>query len=75
VPDTANWVAQSKVDFSLGYSSYFVAAIDAGEPVVLLAGVHVGCFELFAGEGRGATKGLKKRRLIAANTKRAGPYG
>jgi len=51
VPDTANWVAQGKIDFSLGYSSYYVAAIDAGEPVVLLAGVHVGCFELFAGEG------------------------
>jgi hypothetical protein len=29
-----------KIDFSLGYSSYFVAAIDVGEPVVLLAGVH-----------------------------------
>jgi NitT/TauT family transport system substrate-binding protein len=51
VPDTAHWVAQGKIDFSLGYSSYFVAAIDAGEPVLLLAGVHVGCFELFAGEG------------------------
>jgi len=51
VPDTASWVAQSKIDFSLGYSSYYVAAIDAGELVVLLAGVHVGCFELFAGEG------------------------
>ena len=44
-------VARGKVDFSLAYASQFVTTIDAGEPVTLLAGVMVGCFELFGNEG------------------------
>jgi hypothetical protein len=27
-----------------------ILSIDSGEPIVILAGVHVGCFELFATE-------------------------
>jgi NitT/TauT family transport system substrate-binding protein len=60
---TAEAVAQGKVDFSLGYTSYFVAAIDAGEPVVLLAGIHVGCFELFAREGIRGVADLKGKNV------------
>jgi NitT/TauT family transport system substrate-binding protein len=50
-PEIPGAVAHGKVDFSLAYASQFVATIDAGEPVTLLAGVMVGCFELFANEG------------------------
>jgi NitT/TauT family transport system substrate-binding protein len=39
------------VDFSPAYASDSVRAIDAGEPLTLLAGVMVGCFELFGNEG------------------------
>src|SRR6266852_3060660 len=49
--DTAGTIAGGKIDFSMAHASYFVPAIDAGEPVILLAGIHVGCFELFAREG------------------------
>ena len=38
------------VDFSLNYASNWIADIDAGEPITLLAGVMVGCFELFGNE-------------------------
>ena len=34
----------------MAHASYWIPAIDAGEPVVLLAGIHVGGFELFARE-------------------------
>jgi NitT/TauT family transport system substrate-binding protein len=44
-------VACGKVDYSLAYALQLVASIDAGEPVTLLAGVMVGCFELFGKEG------------------------
>jgi NitT/TauT family transport system substrate-binding protein len=44
-------LARGKVDFDTNYASNFVRAIDAGEPITLLSGVHVGCFELFAGNG------------------------
>jgi NitT/TauT family transport system substrate-binding protein len=49
--DTSGAIAGGKIDFSMAHASYFVPAIDVGEAVVLLAGVHVGCFELFAREG------------------------
>jgi NitT/TauT family transport system substrate-binding protein len=44
-------LARGKVDFDTNYASNFVRAIDAGEPITLLGGVMVGCFELFGNEG------------------------
>ena len=71
-------VARRKVDFALDFPVLFVPAIDSGEPITVLAGVHVGCFELFARDDvrsiadlRGKTVGLKASppallRLMAA---------
>ena len=42
-------IAQRKVDFALDFPVLFIPGIDAGKPITVLAGVHVGCFELFAG--------------------------
>src|SRR5215472_6985507 len=44
-------IGRSKVDFGLVYSPLVIPAIDAGEAVTLLGGIHVGCFELFVKEG------------------------
>ncbi len=44
-------VARGKIDFGFNYASNYVTAIDAGEPIMLLAGVMVGCYELFGSEG------------------------
>ena len=41
-------VAQGKVDFAMDFALKYVSAIDAGMPLTVLAGIHVGCFELFA---------------------------
>jgi NitT/TauT family transport system substrate-binding protein len=60
---TAEAIAAGKVDFSMAHASYWVPAIDAGEPVVLLAGVHVGCFELFAREGVHSVADLKGKSV------------
>jgi len=38
-------------DLNMGYASGFAAAIDAGEPITVLAGVMVGCVEVFANQG------------------------
>src|ERR1700740_2375510 len=56
---TAGAIAGGKVDFSMAHASYWIPALDAGEPVVLLAGIHVGCFELFAREGIHSVGDLK----------------
>ena len=40
-----------------------IVAIDAGEPLTIVAGVHVGCFELFAHEGIRSIRDLKGRKV------------
>ena len=49
-PGATELLAHGKIDFDTNYASNFVRAIDTGEPITLLAGVHVGCFELFAND-------------------------
>jgi NitT/TauT family transport system substrate-binding protein len=60
--DTAP-LARGKVDFDTNYASNFVRAIDAGEPITLLSGVHVGCFELFGNEGIRTITDLKGKSV------------
>jgi NitT/TauT family transport system substrate-binding protein len=60
---TAGAIAGGKVDFSMAHASYWIPAIDAGEPVMLLAGIHVGCFELFAREGIHSVGDLKGKSV------------
>jgi NitT/TauT family transport system substrate-binding protein len=52
-----------KVDFSQAYASNFLRQIDAGDPITLLSGVHVGCFELFASEGIRGIPDLKGKTV------------
>jgi NitT/TauT family transport system substrate-binding protein len=59
-------VARGKFDFTGSFALSYIEAIDAGAPVALLAGVHVGCYELFAKESirsitelKGKSVGLK----------------
>jgi NitT/TauT family transport system substrate-binding protein len=49
--DLSAAIAQRKVDFALDFPVLFAPGIDAGKPITVLAGVHVGCFELFAWAG------------------------
>jgi len=56
-------VMQGEVDFSGAYANQSVRAIDAGEPLMLLAGLMVGCFELFAREGIGSVAELKGKSI------------
>jgi NitT/TauT family transport system substrate-binding protein len=44
-------IGRGELDFGLSYASNFVPAIDVGKPITVLAGVHIGCFELFGKEG------------------------
>jgi len=56
-------VAHGRVDFAPIYASQSVRAIDAGERLTLLAGVMVGCFELFAREGIDSVAELKGQSI------------
>jgi NitT/TauT family transport system substrate-binding protein len=43
-------LAAGEVDLTQVFSASFLPQLEAGVPIVLLAGVHVGCFELFGTE-------------------------
>jgi NitT/TauT family transport system substrate-binding protein len=44
-------IGRGEVDFSAAAPLDFLEAIDAGASIVVLGGVHVGCYEFFAREG------------------------
>jgi NitT/TauT family transport system substrate-binding protein len=56
-------LAHGKIDFDMNYASNFVRAIDAGEPITLVAGVMIGCFELFGREGIRSITDLKGKSI------------
>ena len=45
------------------FAALLLPAIDAGEAVTVLAGVHVGCFELFANESIRTIRDLKGKKV------------
>jgi NitT/TauT family transport system substrate-binding protein len=47
-----------RVDFTLSFAVNHILAIDAGAPITVLGGVHIGCYELFASEGVHTITGL-----------------
>ncbi len=44
-------IARGEVDFSLNFAAPLVVSMAAGERIKVVAGVHPGCFELFAHDG------------------------
>jgi NitT/TauT family transport system substrate-binding protein len=59
----AGALARGEVDFSLHFSAPSILALDAGEPLTVIAGVHVGCFELFGHEGIRTVRDLKGKKV------------
>jgi NitT/TauT family transport system substrate-binding protein len=51
--------ATAKVDVSMAFVAPFIMQVDASVPVVLLGGIHAGCFELFGTERVWAIRDLK----------------
>jgi NitT/TauT family transport system substrate-binding protein len=55
--------ADGKVDFTVTFAVNHIQAIDHGAPITILAGVHAGCYELFAREGLGSITELKGKQV------------
>ncbi len=70
----AGMVAEGKLDFSVALAPEAVRRIDAGAPVVILAGVHPGCYELFAHEPVNSIKDLKGRSVAIPEQTGYGPH-
>ena len=47
---SAGVTARGEADFLLNFAAPLLIPMDAGEPLTVIAGAHVGCFELFAND-------------------------
>jgi NitT/TauT family transport system substrate-binding protein len=56
-------IANGDIDLTLQFSGPLLLEIDRGSSITLLAGIHVGCFELFAKEGIRSIADLKGRTV------------
>jgi NitT/TauT family transport system substrate-binding protein len=59
----AEAIGRGDVDLSLHFVALLIPAIDAGGAITMLAGVHVGCFELFANEDIRSIRDLKGKKV------------
>jgi NitT/TauT family transport system substrate-binding protein len=63
--------ARGDVDLSMAFVAPFILQVDAGLPIVLLGGVHVGCFELFGLERVWTIRDLKGRTVAVPELRSA----
>jgi NitT/TauT family transport system substrate-binding protein len=56
-------LASGEVDISMAFAPPFIIQVDAGAPIAMLGGVHVGCFELFGTERVHAIRDLKGKAV------------
>ena len=56
-------LARGEIDLTLHFSPTTLIPIDAGERITLIAGIHVGCFELFGAEGIRSIASLKGKTV------------
>jgi NitT/TauT family transport system substrate-binding protein len=63
----AEAIGRGEADFTTVEAAYLVQAIAGGAPVVVVAGVHVGCYELFAQRNIRRVSDLKGKRVAAGD--------
>ncbi|HKQ24763.1 MAG TPA: ABC transporter substrate-binding protein [Burkholderiales bacterium] len=59
-------LAAGRADFTMQTVPGLILRIDAGEPVVLIAGVHAGCYELFGNQRIQSVLDLKDQRVAVS---------
>jgi NitT/TauT family transport system substrate-binding protein len=60
--------ATGDVDVSMAFAGPFIMQVDQGAPVLLLGGVHVGCFEVFGNDSVRAIRDLKGKIVGVGGT-------
>jgi NitT/TauT family transport system substrate-binding protein len=73
-PGGSGHVGRGDVDFYQEFASSTILLIDAGVPIVMLAGVHPACYELFARESIRSVVDLKGKIVGVSDTKLGGDY-
>ena len=70
----AQLIETDEIDFGLDFATTLALAVDKGSPTKALAGVHVGCYVLFAHEGIDSILDLKGRRVGIGPTVGSDPH-
>src|SRR5262245_1664426 len=60
---SVNALAKGEADISMNYSGPVIVRLDAGDPLVVLGGIHVGCFELFGTDRVRSIRDLKGKTV------------
>ena len=61
-------LGRGEFDFTMSFAVTQISALDADVPITIVAGLHAGCFELFAGAGVRRIADLKGKRVGLAST-------
>src|SRR3989442_5814880 len=56
-------LGSGEAQISMAFAPPFIIQVDAGEPIVLLAGVHIGCYELFGTDRVRTIRDLKGKAV------------
>ena len=56
-------LAHGEIDFTANYAPPMAISIDAGDPITIVGGEHVGCFEVFARDGIRSVADLKGKNV------------
>jgi NitT/TauT family transport system substrate-binding protein len=60
-------LAAGDADLDMGFAGSRVIGVDAGDPIVMLAGVHIGCLELFGTERIRTMRDLKGKSVAVTD--------
>jgi len=69
-PLATDALAAGELDLIVADAPGIILRLDAGKPIVVLARIHGGCYELFAGDRVRSIRDLKGKTVAAANVAR-----
>lgn len=61
--DDIKLAATGATDFIGGFVGRHLAGLDAGDPIVILSGLHIGCFELFGNQRIRSVRDLRGKQV------------
>jgi NitT/TauT family transport system substrate-binding protein len=61
--NVAGPLAAGDIDFAVGYGAVMMLNVDAGKPIVMLGGVHVGCWQVFGKSGIKSIRDFKGKTI------------
>jgi NitT/TauT family transport system substrate-binding protein len=61
--DSSQWIARGALDFDWNYPAIHLASIEAGVPIIVLAGMHSGCLELIANDSVRTVAELRGKKV------------